>query len=161
MFLYYFVHVRLPFRVVEERIASLRYQGLDDLATGAYHEGQTLQIRVGVGRGRPVLAKRVRVDLGMPRAGDGETTIPLTWVATGAPGLFPRLEGDLVVSSLGESLTQITLRGSYEPPMGVIGRALDRTVLHRVSEASVKAFLDRLATAVGPLALAAGSEGRL
>jgi hypothetical protein len=155
MFVYYFVHIQLPFSVVEERIRSLGRQGLEDLATSAYHDGQTLQIKIGPGKDEPVLAKVVRIELGTPRDGNGETTIPMTWRAVGQSALFPRMSGDLVVSSLGRELTQLTLRGSYDPPFGAVGRAIDRIVMHRVAEASVKGFLDRLAAAIGPIAAAA------
>ena len=33
----------------------------------------------------------------------------------------------------------------YVPPFGVVGRAIDRAVLSRVAEATLKDFLDRVA----------------
>jgi hypothetical protein len=33
----------------------------------------------------------------------------------------------------------------YVPPFGVVGRAMDRAVLSRVAEATLKDFLDRVA----------------
>jgi hypothetical protein len=32
----------------------------------------------------------------------------------------------------------------YRPPLGMIGRALDKALMHRVAEATVKDFLDRV-----------------
>jgi hypothetical protein len=153
MFLYYFVHVEAPFSAVEEQLRS-GGGGLDRMAAEAYRDGESIRARIGPGNEHPLLAKSVRITLGTPRDGDCETTFPIVWEATGVPALFPRLDGDLVVTSLGRTLTQVTLRGSYEPPMGAVGRALDRTVLHRVAEASVKGFLDRLARTLGmPVAM--------
>jgi hypothetical protein len=74
--------------------------------------------------------------------------VPITWVATGARGLFPRLEGEMVVSEVGPELTQLIFRGSYDPPLGLVGEALDKILLHRLAEASVKHFVDGVIAAV-------------
>jgi hypothetical protein len=62
--------------------------------------------------------------------------------------LFPRLETDLEIAPLGAAITQITLRGRYEPPLGRPGRLLDEALLHRVAEATARSFLKRLAQAI-------------
>jgi hypothetical protein len=72
------------------------------------------------------------------------TVVPLTWRATGAPGLFPVLSADLEIAPLDLELTQLTIHGRYEPPLGAIGRRIDRLLMHRIAEASVRAFLGRL-----------------
>jgi hypothetical protein len=36
----------------------------------------------------------------------------------------------------------------YEPPLGPIGRIIDRSILYRVAEATLKDFLDRVAVAL-------------
>ncbi|HEU4355584.1 MAG TPA: hypothetical protein VFT27_08350, partial [Actinomycetota bacterium] len=74
--------------------------------------------------------------------------LPMTWRATGVDGLFPSLEADVEVASLGPSRTQLSISARYRPPMGALGRALDRALLHRVAEATAKDFLDRVAEAV-------------
>jgi hypothetical protein len=55
------------------------------------------------------------------------------------------MEADLKIEPLGPDLTQLSFEGSYEPPLGVPGAALDRWALHRVAEASVKNLVDRVA----------------
>jgi hypothetical protein len=37
----------------------------------------------------------------------------------------------------------------YRPPLGAFGQALDRAMLHRVAEATIKDFLDRVGERVG------------
>jgi len=54
------------------------------------------------------------------------------------------MSADLEIAPLDAELTQLTLRGRYEPPLGAVGRRLDRLLMHRVAEASVRAFLGRL-----------------
>ena len=148
MFLYYYVQIPEPFRVVESKLLH-RLGILDGIATEAYREGEALRTKIGLGKGRsPLLAKTVEIACGTPLRGDHESEIPITWRALGTPGLFPSLDAGIVVAQVGPSLTQIALRGSYQPPLGSVGEALDRTIFHRVAEASVKSFLDRLASSI-------------
>jgi hypothetical protein len=76
------------------------------------------------------------------------TSLPLTWEPIGMEGLLPRLEADLEVGSLGGGRTQLAISARYRPPLGAVGRAVDRVLLHRVAEATVKDFLDRVGAAI-------------
>lgn len=144
MFVYYFVHVNRPFGEVESSLVD-QLNNLGPFADAAYREGEHLRHRVDLGSDLPMMAKAVQVLSGTPLRGSQQTTIPFAWEATGTPGLFPKLDADLIVAAVGPELSQITLRGTYAPPLGPLGRALDRAVLHRVAEASVKSFVDRVA----------------
>ena len=69
--------------------------------------------------------------------------------------MFPALDADLEVAPLGTGSTQLSISARYVPPLGKIGRLIDRAVLSRVAEATVKDFLDRVAFAVTEIADAA------
>jgi hypothetical protein len=99
----------------------------------------------------PMLGKTVTVHVGQPIARGEVTVVPLTWQATNAPGLFPVLSADLEVAALGEDLTQLTLQGRYDPPLGAVGQRIDRLLMHRVAEASVRSFLGHLAERLSAL----------
>jgi hypothetical protein len=58
------------------------------------------------------------------------------------------MEADLEISPLGPDESQLRLSGSYDPPLGSIGRQLDRLLLHQLAEATVRAFLSQLVTAL-------------
>jgi hypothetical protein len=73
---------------------------------------------------------------------------PIHWTATGATMLFPELDADLVLAKRGSKSTSITLRGTYKPPLGPIGKLADRAVLGRVAEATIRNWVDRLASAL-------------
>ena len=45
-------------------------------------------------------------------------------------------------------LTQLSMNARYVPPFRAVGRALDRAALSRVAEATLKDFLDHVATAL-------------
>ena len=66
----------------------------------------------------------------------------------GAIGLFPALDADLEIASLGRHRTQLAMSARYVPPLGALGRSVDRAVLYRVAEATLKDFLDRVRDSV-------------
>ena len=71
------------------------------------------------------------------------------WRSASADWLVPVLEADLELASLGGHGCQLSLMGSYRPPLSVVGGTGDRLVGHRVAEACVRRFVldvaDRLA----------------
>lgn len=145
MFLYVFAPIEGPFAEVERALLDLLNR-LPEEADIAYRKGEEMRSRLSLDGS--FVAKAVRLEMREPMRGPTETSVSLTWEATGTPGLFPRMEGDLVVSSLGEDITHLALRGTYRPPLGRVGQALDRALLHRVAEVCVKRFIDALAAAV-------------
>lgn len=65
----------------------------------------------------------------------------LSWHAAEGGGLFPEMKAELSLYRLGKDETQLELSGSYEPPLGALGKVLDALVMHRVAEASVHRFV--------------------
>ena len=55
------------------------------------------------------------------------------------------LDADLTMAPAGERVTVLTLAGAYRPPLGTVGAALDRAILHRVASATIRAFLAQMA----------------
>jgi hypothetical protein len=94
------------------------------------------------------VARKVEIEFGEPVRMPSKTVIPLRWEAAGAAGLFPALEADLEIAPLGPSRTQVAMSARYVPPLGAVGRAIDRAVLFRVAEATLKDFLDHVADAL-------------
>lgn len=154
MFVYYFMYIDRPFSDTRRLVLSI-VDGLPEAAGIAYREGEQMQMRAGVGP--VVLSKTVRVEVGDPIDVGGETAIPVSWTATGPTRLFPTMDGELIIVGVGPADTQIIFRGTYRPPLGGLGEALDRALLHRVAEATVKHFVDRIGTAVMAQPEASGS----
>ncbi len=145
MFVSYYTHVPLPMGEVEKRLDELRSQ-LGPWADVAYRDGEELRSRVGPSSG--TLAKEVRLEIGVAEIHRAGLVYPISWSATGAGVLFPRLNADLTFSHVGSAQTRISLEGTYEPPLGSLGRVVDRVVLRRVADSTVKAWVDRLADAI-------------
>lgn len=146
MFARYFVELPLDAERVEQALLRDPQDWVPGLASQANHHGDALLAEVGFGDDVRV-ARRVAIEFGEPVRMPSKTVLPLRWTATGPSGLFPSLEADLEVAPLGHH-TQLAMSARYVPPLGALGRAIDRAVLFRVAEATLKDFLDRVAEAV-------------
>ena len=136
--------VDVPLATAQHRLLTfLRVGDLDSVAAAAFGEGATVLARAGVGG----LAKMVAVH-SIPAYQRGVVTVvPLRWVATGPlSGAFPVLDANLELTAL-KSQTTITMIGSYRPPFGAVGEAIDSVVLNSVARASLRSFIGQLAEA--------------
>jgi hypothetical protein len=148
MFVRYFVELPLPAAEVEQALLDHPPGWLAEMAGAAQQRGDDLLTEVGVGPLGARLGRRVAIELGEPVRFPSMTSLALTWQPVGLEGLLPRLDADLELGSLGQGQTQLAISARYRPPLGVVGRAIDRVLLHRVAEATLKDFLDRLAQAI-------------
>ena len=73
------------------------------------------------------------------------TRLLLEWEAATMPGLFPVMKAELSIYPLTATETQLDLFGHYEPPFGVVGKAVNAIVGYRIAEASVHRFLTEVA----------------
>jgi hypothetical protein len=152
MFIRYFAVLPLPAGRVTSALLRRPLDWVPNLAMDADEHGDQLLAEVGFGPEELRLGKLVSIDVGDPVQLGEKTALPMSWRATGPQGLFPVLDGDLEVAPLGASSTQIALSAQYRPPLGPVGRAIDRAVLHRIAEATIKDFLDGVARTVEALA---------
>jgi hypothetical protein len=157
MFIRYFLELNLRFDEVEDALLASPETWVPNLARDAEGRGEALLAEVGFGGDVLRVDKHVEIQLGVPLRISSKTILPLTWTPTGTPGLFPALEADVEVAALGPNMTQVSISARYKPPMGAVGRAVDKTLLHRVAEATVKNFLDGVGE--GLLAIVASRSG--
>jgi hypothetical protein len=162
MFARYFVELPMEAEDVERTLLRDPQTWVPGLASTANHGGDALLAEVGFGTEIRV-ARTVAIEFADPIHMPSKTVVPLRWVAVGAAGLFPSLEADLEIAPLALGRTQLAMSARYVPPLGALGRAIDRTVLFRVAEATLKDFLDRLAAALGasdppPLTVAVAAQ---
>lgn len=147
MFARYFVEVPIPPEDVERALARDPRAWLPGLAEGANHRGDLLLAEVGFGE-HVRIERTVVVELGEAVRSGAKTVFPLQWTASGAAGLFPSLDADLEVALLRPGRTQLAMSARYVPPFGAVGRAMDRAVLSRIAEATLKDFLDGVAETI-------------
>jgi hypothetical protein len=147
MFARYFIELPIDPKWVERALTQAPVAWLPDLASEANHRGDSLLAEIGFGD-RIRVARTVTIELGGPVHTAGKVVLPLRWTPTEAPGLFPALEADLEVAPLPPDRTQLAMSARYVPPLGPLGKAIDRAVLYRVAEATLKDFLDRVGEAL-------------
>lgn len=147
VFIQDFVDIDQPLEVLRRRICR---QGawLLPLAHDAAGDGAGFQVRVGpFSRGREMgVPVQVLVGPCVPR-GDG-IALPLHWEAVALGSLFPMLDGTIVCAPLDQGRCRLRIEASYRPPFDKFGELLDRAVLHRVGESTVRSFLQRVADAL-------------
>lgn len=144
MFVEYSTKVEATLSDVEKSLDRIR-SSLEEWADIAYREGEQLRARVGPSAS---IAREVKLEIGGAEIHRSGLVYPVHWTANGAGLLFPELSADLILSKSGSHVTHLTLRGTYQPPLGPLGRLADRVVLGRVAEATVADWMERLARAL-------------
>jgi len=120
----------LPFDDARSRLLAVRPEG---------HRRMTVPV---AGR---LVTKAVDVDLGLPVEERGLVSIPLRWTATWPSAAFPCFHAELELARLSDGSAELWLLGRYQPPLGPVGRLLDRAVLHTLARASVRQVLETMA----------------
>jgi hypothetical protein len=137
-----------PRAALEQALLSAPDSLIPSIASFADDRGRHLLADVGFPLNGHRVSKNVRIDVGAPVGSANRTWIPIAWRATGPTALFPVLDAELEFASLGTQLTQLSISGRYRPPLGLVGRTIDKALLSRVAEATIKDFVDRLARAL-------------
>jgi hypothetical protein len=73
------------------------------------------------------------------------TRLLLEWEAATMPGLFPFMRAELSLYPLTATETQLDFLGHYQPPFGVVGKAMNAIAGYRIAEVSVHRFLREVA----------------
>lgn len=162
--LYCYAYVEAPFdlvtRILAENVTGVLQGATDDAAEQAGALSRTLQVEVaGFEVGRDVSIEAGAFE---PR-GITRSVVPLRWHAERGRLLFPELTADLEVSAVtfDPPLTQLTVSGGYEPPLGLLGAGVDRLLLHRLAEATVHRFTHDAADRVRRLVEAIPADERI
>lgn len=108
------------------------------------------------------VSKLVRVQARVLPWTDLSAGMALRWEATGPGGvLFPVFDADLTLTpAVGPGPGSVLeLAGVYRPPLGPVGQALDRTMLHRVATTTVRRFLARVVAQLTDHAVPNAADG--
>lgn len=132
----------VSFPAASSRLARLASGGgLRQVSQDIYDGGVAHLMRVGPAGGVPGVSRLVRVQFTDPVWREGAVAVGMRWEATGVTGgLFPALDADIRLVPAGEG-AHVTLTGSYRPPLGAVGAALDWALLRTVATATIKALL--------------------
>lgn len=90
--------------------------------------------------------RHVTVRVGPPKQTGEEMHLAIRWEVPGVSGsMFPSLDANLIVAPDGAGASRLSILGRYEPPLGPLGRLVDRVVMERVARATMEAFLREVA----------------
>jgi hypothetical protein len=143
--LYCHDYVNHPYPRVRDLLLADPHLAFRRATAAAASQTAKLQVRIaGVDIGTEVLIEIIGIehDYAYQRPA---TKISLEWRAAKSPRLFPAMTAELLLFALSPTETQLELRGSYQPPMGKLGDALDAAGGRRFAEASVTQFLQQVA----------------
>lgn len=122
--------LELPFEEARTRLLSVRPEA-------------TRRMTVPLA-GLPV-GKDVEVELDSPFDGNNVVSLPIRWQATWPSGAYPAFAGELELLRVSDGSAELWLVGCYQPPLGVLGRMIDRAILHTLANDSIRQVLDAMA----------------
>ena len=145
--IYFYTHLPVGFETVAARLeASPRLWLPHPVSEDA--EGYVVTLRTGDRSNLPEVAASVTVGESLRDARGAWLVRRIGWKAMKAGAVFPVLAGDLELAAVGPEVSQLTLIGTYRPPISVLGEVGDRLVGHHVAEAVVRRFVLDVATAL-------------
>lgn len=146
--LHCYAYVEARFDIVAHVLAEDPVRVLQTATDESVEQAGSLSRTLSVAVGGFEVAKDVHIEVGgfEPRAVT-RNVVPLRWHAESGRLLFPELTAELEICAItfDPPLTQLTVTGSYEPPMGLLGAGADRLVLHRLAEATLHRFTSEAA----------------
>ena len=144
MFVRAFIELAAPFEQVEAALTLDGRDWLPGLATTAEGGGQRRMAEVGFGSAVRV-GRSVLVTVGRPARVESKTLLPISWRPASGEAMLPPMDAEIEVAPMGSRTTQIAMTAHYTPPFGLLGRVADRALMHRVAEATIKDFVERVA----------------
>lgn len=148
---YYYTHLQQPFADAAALLSRDPGAWLPALAEPADADW-LVTLHADGALPQPLAAHQARVCVGPSTETESTLRRSIAWRSAVADRLVPMLEADIELASLDGSGCQLSLMGSYRPPLSVVGAAGDRLLGHRVAEACVRRFVldlaERLETAM-------------
>ncbi|HLM87501.1 MAG TPA: hypothetical protein VK284_00520 [Streptosporangiaceae bacterium] len=149
------IQLDVRFGAARARLARLARGGvLRRASDDAYRNLGAGLARVGPLEAVPGLSRLVAVRFSDMTIHEDFASVAMRWEADGPGGaLFPALDADITLSPAGDDATKLMVAGVYRPPFGALGAGLDRVLLHRVAEATIRVFAQDIAAAMADPAL--------
>jgi hypothetical protein len=147
--------LNLCFNDALARLAKLIRGGLLGRASGGAYD----EWRAGLARDGPWGTAPWGTTLGMSRlarvqfrdtaAHDDLAIWPLRWEVVGPEGaLFPILDADIKLTPAGADSTLLAISAVYRPPLVGLAAGLDQMIMHRVAQATIRAFTHHIGAAI-------------
>lgn len=126
-----------PYDAVE---AVLR-RGPESWLPAFLREGDRITAVLAYAQGGRRIERRVEVEAAPVQRFAYGVTVHIRWRAARHAELYPELDGHLRLEPRRPSGTSLRFDARYRPPGGSLGETVDRALMHRVAESSVKDFV--------------------
>lgn len=143
--LYAYDYADVPYDDAIELLADDAAALLEDATNSSVDHANEVVTRLHTPLGGLEVGRDIRLEYGeFEPVAIMRARLPLSWTASSRAALFPAVDGHLEVAalSLDPPRTQVTLTGTYEPPLGAVGAMADDAVGHRLAEATAKHFVE-------------------
>lgn len=148
MLVRYYLELPHPAYAVEAVLTSDPQAWMPDIVTASNQWGMEMISKVGISIGHRRIDREVSLSVSSAHHLGDTCVIPIAWTPTAEQSTLPSLQGDLEVSPLGDDRAQLAISASYRPPLGWLGALTDRALMRRVAEATIKDFLDHVASGI-------------
>lgn len=126
-----------PYEVLEDRLRS----GPENWVPGFARDRERISGELAFEQSGARIRRRIAVHVGPVQRFAYGLTVQIGWKGARRPQLYPKLEGHLRLERRQPSGSSLRLDARYTPPAGKVGATVDRALLHRVAESSVRDFL--------------------
>jgi len=151
MYIRHDLHVDQPVDSCRRELLDSPERWLPGSLTGTADERRFLA-RVGFHAPASRISKQVELTVGPPVEEGDWLVIPVAWRATGPSQLFPVMDARLTVQPVDPGSSRLSLSGTYQPPLGALGREIDGAALQNVAQATVRDFVEGVAARISELA---------
>lgn len=143
-----YAYVNRPYAVVRQALHQRPRELLQRATASAAERANSLATSLRAGAAGIEIGVEVRIHVHGVREEEGVaglspvTRLSLGWEAARAPAVFPVMSAELSAWPLSSSETQLEIEGTYQPPLGAVGKAVDAAIGHRIAQASVHKLLE-------------------
>ena len=143
-----YAYVDRPYETVRQALHERPLELLQRATASAAERANALTTSLRAGAEGVEIGVDVRMHIHAVRDEEGVaglspvTRVSLGWEAARIPGAFPIMSAELSAWPITSSETRLEIEGTYRPPLGVVGKAIDAAIGHRIAEASVHRLLE-------------------
>lgn len=133
--------IEQPYELLEARLR----EGPERWLPGFAGQGERISGELTFQQSGARVRRRIEVKIGPVQHFAYGVTVQVAWKGARHSELYPELEGHLRLERQGDGASMLRLDARYTPPGGRVGASVDRAVMHRVAESSVRDFVTGVA----------------
>ena len=147
MLLHDLIRVEVPMASDRDRVLGPEGNGWVTLVDRATTDGKDAgRIRLGLRGDRSLVSKTLHVEFSPPVDRAADIVVGFTVTPVGMRPLFPSVSGELEMNPAGSGSTMLTIHGRYRPPLGAVGRLLDRSLARRAAQRALHSLIRQVAS---------------